>query len=102
MAESSLQRAQSLLVAAYGKKDLPADEPTWRKLLRVLLGIPNTHPASGTLNELLTSSALATPREAAATSAGQLVELMQPIPVHRTRRNDVDLRHGRARERASK
>ena len=83
---SRLEQAAILLRAAYGNAELPDndylpnEESTWSRLLRVLMGIPGGHSASGAMSELLQSSPLATPRESAAASAGALVELLQPIP----------------------
>ena len=77
---SRIHQAITLLRDAYGTVHLPNDEATWSRILRVLMGLAGDHPASGALSELLKSSPLATPRESAAASAGQLVELLKPIP----------------------
>ncbi len=75
-----LGQAASLLRAAYGPVTGPDDDSTWRRFVRVLMGIPSTHAASVTLSELLHSSALASPGQSAAASAATLVETLQPIP----------------------
>lgn len=81
MTESSkLERAHSLLRDAYGRRDVQSDQAAWPLFLRTLLGIDARHPASSVLTELLSSSALASPRETVSLSAGQIVELLQPIP----------------------
>ena len=77
---SRIHQAITLLRDAYGNVEVPNDEATWSRFLRVLMGISGDHPASGALSELLLSSPLATPRESEAASAGQLVELLKPIP----------------------
>ena len=77
---SRINQAITLLRAAYGNVELPNDEATWSRFLRVLMGISRDHSAHGDLSELLQSSPLSTPRESEAASAGQLVELLKPIP----------------------
>ena len=63
-----------------GAVQQPKDEATWSRFLRTLMGVPEDHPASGALSELLQSSPLATPRESAGATAGQLVEILKPVP----------------------
>lgn len=77
---SRLERAAALLKSAYGSVARAADDSCWHRFLRVLLGIPSTHAASDALSELLSSSPLASPDQAAIVSAGTLVEILQPIP----------------------
>ena len=77
---SRLEQATSLLRASYGTVHQQKDEATWSRFLRTLMGVAADHPASGDLSELLQSSPLATPRESADATAGQLVEILKPVP----------------------
>jgi endonuclease-3 related protein len=81
MSENScLQVASALLRTAYGSVDLPMGDTTWSLFLRVLFSVPAEHAAHPALTDLLRSAPLANPREAAAATAGQLVEILGPIP----------------------
>ncbi len=77
---SRFERATELLRAAYGPVEPPSADSTWELLLRVLFGVPSDHRANEALSALLKSSALASPLEATQTSAGQLAEILSPIP----------------------
>ena len=65
---------------AYGRVEPPSAGSTWELFLRVLFGVSSDHRASDTLCELFKSSALASPTETTQTPAGQLVEVLSPIP----------------------
>ncbi len=77
---SRFEQTTELLRAAYGRIDLPSADSTWELLLRVLFGVPSDHRANDALSGLLKSSALASPLEATQTPAGQLAEVLAPIP----------------------
>ena len=77
---SRFEQATERLRAAYGRIELPWADSTWELLLRVLFGVPSDHRANDALSELLTSSALASPLETTQTPAGQLAEVLAPIP----------------------
>lgn len=78
--QTQLQRAAELMRAEYGVVDLPEADSTWGVFLRVLFGVTSSHKAYASFVEMLKSSAIATPMLATQASAGQLVELLEPIP----------------------
>ena len=77
---SRFVQATERLRAAYGRIEPPSADSTWELLLRVLFGVPSDHRANDALSELLKSSALASPTQTTQTPAGQLVEVLAPIP----------------------
>ena len=77
---SRFQQATERLRTAYGRVELPPAGSTWKLFLHVLFGVPSDHHANEVLSELLKSSALASPTETTQTPAGQLVEVLAPIP----------------------
>ena len=79
-ASSRIEQAASILRTAYGKIDLSCNDATWSRFLRTLIGIASDHASNTVLSELLQSSPLISPRESAAASTGQLLELLKPIP----------------------
>lgn len=84
MTMTRIEQAVTALRAAYGSVDLPGpgspDASTWSRLLRVLSAVPGDHAATASLNDLLQSSPLSSPRETVAASTGQLLEILKPIP----------------------
>lgn len=78
--DSRFETATELMRSAYGAVEPPSADSTWTLFLRVLLGVANDHPTSAALTELLGSSPLASPQTALQTTAGQLAEVLAPIP----------------------
>jgi endonuclease-3 related protein len=77
---SRFEQATDRLRSAYGRAEPLAANSTWELFLRSLFGVPIDHRANDVFSELLRSSALATPTETARTPAGQLVDVLAPIP----------------------
>lgn len=77
---SRFELATNRLRSAYGRVESPPADSTWELFLRVLFGVPSDHHANAVLSDLLKLSALASPAEATQTPAGQLVEVLAPIP----------------------
>lgn len=77
-----LEQAIAQLQTRYQPPDHSADtdHSGWSRFVRTLLGISTSHPASETLKDLLVASSIATPSAASGTSAGELVEVLKPIP----------------------
>lgn len=78
--QSQLQQAADLLKVEYGEVEIPEADSTWGVFLRVLFGVTSGHKANSALVEMLSSSAIASPSMATQATAGQLVELLTPIP----------------------
>ena len=77
---SRLHQATASLRSAYGTTDVADHGSCWSRCMRTLFGVASGHPAETALKELLASGPLATPSGAVGVSAGQLVEVLQPIP----------------------
>jgi endonuclease-3 related protein len=67
-------------MSAYGIPEQTIHESAWIGFLSVLFGVPAGHAAAASLREIVRSAPLATPGEAANASAGQLVQVLAPIP----------------------
>jgi hypothetical protein len=77
---SRLHQATLLLRSAYGSRDGLDHGSCWSRCLRTLFGIAAGHPAEATITGLLASGPLATPSGTTGASAGQLIEILQPVP----------------------
>ena len=75
--QSRLEKANELLVAAYGMPKLPELRGDWKSFLQVLLVGPISHPA---VADVLESPELAHPRFTAETGTHELVERLSPVP----------------------
>ncbi len=77
---SRLHQAALLLRSAYCSRDGLDHVSCWSRCLRTLFGIAAGHPAEATITGLLASGPLATPSGTTGASAGQLIEILQPVP----------------------
>lgn len=77
---SRLEQAASLLRTSYGAIAPSGEDSSWHRFLRELLGLTQGHAANKPLTELFRCSPLSSPGQTAAVSAGNLVEILQPIP----------------------
>ena len=77
---SRIANAAARLSAAYGTPAQPASAEAWSLFLRVLLVGPNAGKGDQALNGILATDHFSSPDGLAQTSAGQLVELLKPVP----------------------
>ena len=75
--QSRLEKANELLVTAYGMPNIPDLRGDWKSFLHVLLVGPISHPA---VDDVLQSPEFAHPRVTSETGTHELVERLSPVP----------------------